>query len=106
MLSSKLSSSGFNSRFSFSSKEDQSHKLEYFKDKLGNITPKVKKESKKGLKDDKIEDLFKTIKFENFDSTEIKSIIKDNTQSENKTKQNKKIKADSKAHSKINKGNS
>ncbi len=91
---------GLNTRFSFSSKEDQSHKLEYFKEKLANISPKGKKESSKELNEEKIDDLVKKINFENFDS-EINLIIKEKTYIEN-TKIDNKIQADFKDHSKTN----
>lgn len=83
-----------NIKFSFSNKEDQSDKLEYFKNKLANFphkyNNKTNKQPNNNIEENNINDLFKKINFENFDSIEIESIIKDNNISSKKIDTNVK----------------
>lgn len=59
-------------KFFFSTIEDKSEKLDYFKTKLSNTSNKELNNKKKN----NIDDILKSINFENFDSDEMNIILK------------------------------
>jgi len=70
---------------SFSTIEDNSQKLDYFKNKLRDLSNKELNKKNKN----NINDIFKRINFENFDSNEINIILKDKNTNSKKLKENK-----------------
>jgi (p)ppGpp synthase/HD superfamily hydrolase len=93
-------------KFSFSNKEDQSNNLGYFKDKLANMPSKSSKKSINKLSEKKEDDAFKNINFENFDSAEISSILKDNNKIDKKIFHQNKTNVKSNSNREFNKSKS